>query len=326
MSWNTISQFWPPKPDFTETDIPDGSLAGKVYIVTGSNTGIGKELAQLLYSKAAKIYIAARSKDKALKAIEDIQAKHPESKGQLVFLPLDLADLSTIKASATEFLSKEQKLHILFNNAGIMDPPAGSKSAQGYELQLGVNCLGTFLFTKLLTPILVSTATSEPSGSVRVVWVSSAGAELGSPIGGVEMDNLDYNREKSNPEKYAISKAGNYLHSTEFAKRFKKDGVVSIALNPGALKSDLYRNQSCVQQAFTGLITYEVIYGAYTELFAGLSDKISLENSGEWVGPWGRLLPIRADMLEASKSVAEGGTGNGEKWWEWSEEQVKPFL
>jgi retinol dehydrogenase-12 len=76
----------------------------------------------------------------------------------LAFLRLDLADLTTIKASAEEFLSKETKLHVLFNNAGVMCPPQGSKTPQGYELQLGTNNIGTFMFTKLLTPILNATA------------------------------------------------------------------------------------------------------------------------------------------------------------------------
>ncbi|KAF4632434.1 hypothetical protein G7Y89_g5702 [Cudoniella acicularis] len=97
------TQIFPPKPSFTEEDLP--SLEGKVYIVTGSNTGVGKCLAQLLYSKNATVYIAARSRPKSEKAIEGIIAAHPRSSGKLVFLPLDLSDLTTIKASVTEFLS-----------------------------------------------------------------------------------------------------------------------------------------------------------------------------------------------------------------------------
>jgi NAD(P)-dependent dehydrogenase (short-subunit alcohol dehydrogenase family) len=108
----------------------------------------------MLYTKNAKIYIAARSQAKALSAISSIKASYPQSTGSLSFLHLDLADLSTIKASGQEFLSKEPKLHVLFNDAGVMLPTEGSKTAQGYEQQLGVNNVGTFMFTKLLTPTL----------------------------------------------------------------------------------------------------------------------------------------------------------------------------
>ena len=69
--------------------------------------------------------------------IEDIKKAVVDSTGQLVFLYLDFNDLTTIKSSAAEFLSKEKKLHVLFNNAGVMRPPQGSKTVQGYELQLG---------------------------------------------------------------------------------------------------------------------------------------------------------------------------------------------
>jgi retinol dehydrogenase-12 len=285
-----------------------------------------------------------------LKAIESIKEAVPDSAGDLVFLRLDLADLTQIKKAAAEFLSKETKLHVLFNNAGVMCPDQGSKSAQGYELQLGVNNVGTFMLTKLLTPILVATAKTETPGTVRVVWVSSSGAELGTPTPiGVIMDNLDYHNDKSAIEKYAISKGGNYLHSAEFAKRYEADGVVSVALNPGNLASELYRNQWAVVGFFLRtFILYPSIFGAYTELFAGLSQEVTIKQSGSWsesispdnerrcirkltmfdhiVVPWGRFMDIRKDLIEASKTKAEGGSGVAEAFWEWSEEQVKPYL
>ncbi len=196
--------------------------------MTGSSGGIGKELAQILYSHNAKVYVAVRSEEKASKAIEEIKSKCPQSKGELVFLRLDLGDLTTVKKSAEEFLAKESKLDVLWNNAGVMVPPAGSKSAQGYELQLGTNNVAPFLFTKLLTPILVETAKSAPKGSVRVVWVSSSAAEFFSPKNGIEMDNLDYKNDKTDWHKYGVSKAGNWYYATEFAKRHEADGITSV--------------------------------------------------------------------------------------------------
>ena len=257
-----------------------------MYIVTGSNTGVGKEVAQILYSKHAKVYIAARSEEKANDAIKSIKGSLPKSKGSLTFLKLDLADLSTIRKSANEFLSKESKLHVLLNNAGVMIPPVGSVTPQGYELQLGVNNVGTFLFTKLLTPVLAQTAKSEAPGVVRVVWVSSMGAEKASHVpGGVPIDELDDYKHEKKPEiyRYGVSKAGNYLHGTEYARRHKNDGIVSIPLNPGNLNSDLYRSLNPVIRAFLRkAILYPSVYGAYTELFAALSPDVTLENSGGW--------------------------------------------
>lgn len=252
-----------------------------MYIVTGSNTGVGKELAQILYSKNAKVYIAARSEDKANAAIASIKAAAPDSTGSLTFLHLDLADLSTIKASASAFLSQEQKLHVLFNNAGVMAPPQGSKTAQGYELQLGTNNLGTFLFTKLLTPALLATAAAgEPPDSVRIVWVSSSAAESFGEWdqGNLRLDNLDYHVDKSPWYKYGISKVGNYYHAAEFMRRHADDAVVSVALNPGNLTTDLTRNLWWVQKVILKVfLTYPPVFGAYTELFAGLSPEVTAE-------------------------------------------------
>lgn len=116
---------------------------------------------------------------------------------------------------------------MLFNNAGVMNPPDGN-TKQGYELQLGTNCLGTHLFTKKLTPVLQTTAKTAPAGSVRVIWVSSSAAEAFSPKNGVDIDNLDYKQPKDTYHKYGVSKAGNLYQRTEFARRYKGDDIVSI--------------------------------------------------------------------------------------------------
>lgn len=195
----------------------------QVFIVTGATSGIGKELAEILYSHHASVYIAARSVEKANATIETLKSKHRSSKGNLIFLKLDLNDLTTIKSSAEEFLRKEKRLDVLWNNAGVMIPPQGSKTQQGYELQLGINNVAPFLFTKLLTPILVDTAKSSPPASTRVVWVAS------SAIGaGVDMKNLDYKNHKGAWHKYGVSKAGNILQAKAFANNHRSDGVVSV--------------------------------------------------------------------------------------------------
>ena len=171
--------------------------------------------------------MAARSSEKVSQTINEIKSRHPRSTGELIYLHLDLEDLSGIEQSAKEFLSKERQPHVLWNNAGVI-PPKGSKTKQGYELQLGTNALAPFLFTKLLTPILISTAKTAPLGSVRVVWLSSSAAEAFAPHGGVDMNNLDYKSDKNAIHKYAASKAANTLYSQKFSRRYGGDGIISV--------------------------------------------------------------------------------------------------
>ncbi|KAK8068470.1 short-chain dehydrogenase [Apiospora saccharicola] len=350
-SWmEQLSQLFPPKPQFTEKNLPDlhgkaSPRAFRVYFITGANTGVGKELARMLYAKNATVYLAARSEEKARRAIEEIRQNAPlSSTGKLVFVQLDLADLTTIKGTVKTFLDQESQLHVLFNNAGVMKPAPGTTTVQGYEPQLGVNNVGTFLLTKLLTPTLAATARREAAttnpGQVRVVWVSSSAAEAPpSPTGGVPLDNLDYHKPMGWFPQYCISKAGNYLHASEYARRHgpnsnsnsspgSGDGILSVSLNPGNLDSELWRNQTFLVRKFLQLVLlHPPVMGAYTELYAGLSPELNLEeHSGGWVVPWGRPMRIRSDLQEATRTKAEGGSGIGKGFWEWSERQVERYL
>ncbi|KFZ10022.1 hypothetical protein V502_08374 [Pseudogymnoascus sp. VKM F-4520 (FW-2644)] len=219
-----------PQPSLTEENISDQT--GKVHIVTGGYSGVGYELVKILYSKHATIYSAGRSRDKALKSIEAIKAAYPSSNGKLYFLLLDLSDLSTIKKSAEDFMGKETRLDVLTNNAGIMVPPKGSRDAQGHELQIGTNCLGPFLFTSFLIPLLKKTAASSPPGTVRITWAASSAIEL-SPKGGVEFELDGTAKIHDDPQKdYCQSKAGNVLLAFETARRYGGDGIVSVARHP----------------------------------------------------------------------------------------------
>ncbi|KAK3307712.1 uncharacterized protein B0T15DRAFT_395316 [Chaetomium strumarium] len=323
-----MTNMWPPKPQYTEKDLPD--LSGKVFMVTGSNTGVGKETARLLYSKNAKVYIAARSEERAKAAIADIQQTNPASTGQLTYLHLDLADLSTIKPTVERFKTRESKLHVLINNAGVQalkDVDGSAKTKQGHEQHLGVNVLSVFLFTKLLTPILVETAKTAPPNTVRVVWVASLGTEIcGEKEKGLTADYVKYWPALTPLERYGVSKAGNWVHAVEFARRVREAGVVSIACNPGHLKSDLYRDGGKLFTTVLDLVAlYPPVYGAYTELYSALSPDITMEKTGEWVIPWGRLHPIRKDLQKAAKSMEDGGNGHAREFWEWTESLVQNF-
>jgi retinol dehydrogenase-12 len=123
-----------------------------------------------------------------------------------------------------------------------------------------------------------------------VVWVSSSGCEIfGEKSVGLSLDNLDYHISKPAIERYGRSKAGTWAYGVEFAKRFKKEGIVSIPMNPGNLKSDLARDQGTTIKLISMVIGYPPVNGAYTELFAGLSPEVTVEKSGEW----GKSLIIR---------------------------------
>lgn len=284
----------------------------------------------MLYSKNGKVYVTARSEEKASQAIKGIQAAVPDSSGTLVPLVLDLADLSTIKASAETFTAAESRLHVLFNNAGYMGPESkAERTAQGHEMHFGVNCLGPFLFTKLLTPTLIATAQDKAtaSGTVRVVYLTSMAADLFSDNNTiVDMDNLDFHIDKNAKYRYGASKAGDWIYGFEMSRRYKNEGIIGLGVNPGNLKSDLFRQQGAIFKALTGPANYPVVNGAYTELWAGLSPEVTLEKAGSLVYPFGRFGTIRKDWEAATKSSAEGGNGTAQKFWDWSEEQVRKYL
>ncbi|KAH6658990.1 putative estradiol 17 beta-dehydrogenase [Truncatella angustata] len=320
------TNFHPPSPDFTEKNVPN--LQGNIYIVTGANTGVGKEIARVIYSKNAKVYIAARSEQKALAAIKDIKDTAPSSKGELHYLHLDLADLNVVKESAQRFLSLEIKLNVLFNNAGVMTGTAepAPKTKQNHELNLGVNSIGTFLFTQLLTPLLTRTAQSEPANTVRVTWPSSFATEMyGVKDIGIDVTGLDTVITQPSTLRYGISKTGTWALGVEYAKRHRADGIVSVPLNPGNLTSELARDQPMSIKLAAKVVGYPPWKGACTQLFAGLAPEVTLEKSGSWVVPFGRFYPIREDLVTATKSVADGGSGGTEKFWDWTEAKVKAY-
>lgn len=111
------TQLFPPKPEFTEQNIP--SLEGKVFIITGGNSGIGFEIAKILYSRGGTVYIAGRSLAKIDAAIDTIKSAAQPKSGSLKSLLLDTSDLTTVSPCVSKFLAQESRLDVLFNNAGV---------------------------------------------------------------------------------------------------------------------------------------------------------------------------------------------------------------
>lgn len=293
MPISLLSQSFPPSA-FTESDIPD--LSGKVAIVTGGNTGIGKETARALLQHNCKVYIACRSEEKAHVAIESLKTNTGKTDADVKFLKLDLGNIKASKAAAEEFIKEEELLHLLFNNAGVMVPPKGSLTSDGYDLQWGTNVLGHFIFTETLLPLLRKTAAASPAGSVRIVTTSSS-AHTFAPKGGINLEDQTWPGQ-SNGALYGQSKLGDVFIAVYWAEKLKADGIISLTLNPGNIQSDLQRSLgSIVRWLMNTLLLYPTPQGAITQLFGATSPSITIENTGAFLVPWARIdVPARREV------------------------------
>ncbi len=277
------------------------------------------------------MYMMTRTETHALKAINDIKTSAVASNststpGTLNFIHLDLADLSSIPASVAAFRAASPRLDVLFNNAGVASSPLDLKTAQDLEPHFGINCVGPFLLTKLLFPTLAATAAQASANSVRVIWTSSVLVDLMAPNGGVTMSQLT-SPDRNRNEHYSASKAGNWLLASEFHRRFQDTGIVSLTQNPGSLWTNAWRTTPRVYYVPYYPILGRSIDGAHTNLWAGLSEGITLEDGGRYAIPSGRWHPSpRQDILLALKGPDDGGTGRALEFWDWCEEQVKPYV
>jgi NAD(P)-dependent dehydrogenase (short-subunit alcohol dehydrogenase family) len=320
----TYSQCFPPTAPLTERNLP--SQSGKIFIVTGGYSGVGLELARILYHAGGKVYIAGRSEAKYTSAAESIKnilsdssSSDHSNQGQLEFLHVELDSLASVRKAAEEFQSKGEKLDVLWNNAAVSFPPGNSTTQDGHELTLGTNCLGPFLFTQLILPSLKAAAAGKPPGEVRIVWTSSIVVDGSAPTGGMNPNDLT-DLPKNKQSLYTLSKTGNWFLASEMGKRVSVDGILSLTLNPGNLSSNLTRHMPRLLIFALKPVLYDSKYGAYTELYAGLSTDLNMGNSGSYIIPWGRKHPApRKDLLDALKSTEEGGSGQAAKFWEWCE-------
>ena len=286
----------------------------------------------MLYPKGGcTIYIASRSSDRIAAAIEEIKSTAPAPPAgnptRLNSLRLDLNDLTTISETAKDFLAQESRLDILWNNAGIAQSPIGSTTKQGYEAHMGVNCLGPYLFTKLLTPLLVKTAHSAPANSVRVIWTSSQIIETNGPAGGISFEEQQPgNHPADKNHTYAASKAGNWFLASELDRRVRDEGVVSITQNPGNLITKSWDPVAGWAKLLLWPFLFEPRMGGYTMLWAGLSPQVTSADGGKYGIPWGRWHPgPKPDLLASRKAKEEGGTGLAAEFWGWCDEQTKQY-
>lgn len=206
----------------------DANIKGKVVIITGCNTGIGKAAALELAKRGGKIYFACRSEEKTMEAINEI--KNATNNEELHFLKLDLGSLHSVREFSKKFHELENRLDILVNNAGVLTPL--QRTSDGYEMNFGVNHLGHFLLTNLLLDLLKASAPS------RIIVVASSLYKIGR----IKKD--DINSEKSFDgtwKSYANSKLCNILFTRELSKRLQGTGVTCNALCPGPVNTDAGR-------------------------------------------------------------------------------------
>ena len=241
----------------------EGELGGRTFLVTGGNTGIGRATALELARRGGRVYVACRSASKGEEAASEIRASTGNE--SVWVLPLDLADLDSVRSCASEFLSRGEPLHVLVNNAGLGG--ARGVTRQGFELMFGVNHLGHFLLTNALLGLLADSAPA------RVVNVSS---DAHYQAKGIDFDALRRPaRGITGLGEYAVSKLCNVLFTQELARRTAGTGVTTYALHPGVVASDIWRRVPWPVRPILTRRMLSVTEGAQTSLYCATSPDVA---------------------------------------------------
>ncbi|KAL4876188.1 hypothetical protein BJY04DRAFT_223273 [Aspergillus karnatakaensis] len=281
-----------PKPRIL---IPD--LSRKVAIVTGGHTGLGFGTSIELAKAGARVYIAGRSETKFDHAKQEILAECAHA--DLRFLPVDLADLSSVQRAAQQFTRQESRLHLLVNNAG-------------------VNYIGHFLLTKILLPTLQETAKTSPEESVRIINVSSDGHAKLAPKKGIVFPDANMKEGFSVWARYGHSKLANVLHAREMAERYPD--ILSLSLHPGTVKTNLSAGPIAstpiyrLLKPLVGLGASGPRKGAANILFAAVSPTLKPDSAnGAYLLPTGKL---------SAPSKAGSDPNMARELWIWTEKEL----
>jgi NAD(P)-dependent dehydrogenase (short-subunit alcohol dehydrogenase family) len=257
-----------------------GDLSGTVALVTGANSGIGFETARALTGHGAHVVLACRSEDKARQAATALG--RGEAGGSTSLLPLDLADLVSVRRAAEQFRAEYDRLDLLINNAGVMGTPY-RQTADGFELQMATNHLGPFALTGLLLDRLLA------SERARVVTVSS----LMHRSGRVPFDDVAGETIRNSWLNYGTSKLANLLFTAELSRRLGTLGHTALALasHPGWTRSNLVGSgaavgegkvRAAVGRAAGRRLGQSARVGALPSLYAATSPDVE---SGQFIGP-----------------------------------------
>lgn len=254
---------------FTADDV--GAQTGRRFLVTGANAGLGFETAKILAARGGHVVLACRDQARADDAMNRIRVDVP--KADLSFQALDLADLDQVRDAAKMVLAGP-RIDVLINNAGVMIPPR-TLTRQGYELQFGVNHLGTFAFTGLIHPHVDD----------RIVITAS----LAHKSGEMDYGDLDASRSYHKWPRYQMSKLANLLHMFELDRRLSAAAraTQAIGCHPGVALTELTRHLSFPLRSMTPLAApffNSAAQGAWPTLQAATGAHVQ---GGDYLGPQG---------------------------------------
>ncbi|XP_024937928.1 retinol dehydrogenase 13 isoform X5 [Cephus cinctus] len=244
-------------------------LTDKVVIITGANTGIGKETALNFAKREAKVIMACRDMHKCEKTRRQIVL---ETKNRYVYCrKCDLASYASIRTFVDQFKKEQSKLDILVNNAGVMRCPQ-CYTEDGIEMQLGVNHMGHFLLTNLLLDTLKASAPS------RIINVSS----IAHTRGKIKVTDLNSIESYDPGEAYAQSKLANVLFTRELAKRLEGTGVTVNAVHPGIVDTEITRYMSFYNSILSAIFVRPLVWpfiksplqGAQTIIYAAVEPQL----------------------------------------------------
>ena len=203
-----------------------GELSGKVAMVTGANSGMGKEISLGLARLGATLVMVSRDAKRGEAARAEVQQQTGNQHVEL--LVADLSSQQSIRQMVKEFTARHDRLHVLVNNAG-MTSASRTETVDGLETVFATNHLGPFLLTNLLLPVLTASAPA------RIVTVSSGAQAMGK----LDFDDLQSTRGYGEIRVYNASKLANILFTYELARRIKGSGVTVNAVEPGFVKTNL---------------------------------------------------------------------------------------
>lgn len=292
---------------WTESLIPP--LAGKTAIVTGANSGLGFEISKVLARHGARVVMACRDLSKADAAAEEILKTNPE--GELVARHLDLSSLASVTEFSNNFLEIGSGLHILINNAGLMAINE-NRTADGFEMQFGVNYLGHFALTSMLMSRLLSTPQS------RVVSISSNAHKFGR----MNFDDLMYEKRRySRWGAYGQSKLAILLFILELNRRLgPQSATKALAAHPGVAHTKLGQNGGgMVALGFhlsAPLIAHSAYKGALPALRAATDPQVQ---GGQYFGPHHSLWGSPAISAPSARA---GNSEDARRLWAISEELI----
>jgi NAD(P)-dependent dehydrogenase (short-subunit alcohol dehydrogenase family) len=286
--------------DWTIADMPP--LAGKVAVVTGATGGLGLETALALAGAGAEVVLTGRSDAKGSRALDAICERHPAA--LISYQALDLASLASVGEFAARFAALHGTLDLLVNNAGVMALPSRQVTADGFEMQFGINYLGHYALTAHLLPLL------RRSNAPRVVNLSS----LAHRSGAIDFDDLQGERSYKPWKAYCQSKLAMLMFAIELQRRSDAAGwgLTSNAAHPGFARTDLIANgpgatgMMAMGSVVIGLLlSHSAAAGALPTLFAATSPQA--QKAG-YCGPGGfsemKGPPAPAKIMPQAKDAA----------------------